>query len=416
MGLRIAFETLGEIVEHYESQGHSVRTVETTAAPAEAGGIRATLAVTVSLDSLLADDTRGGLSAEATLTDDGSIRLSVTPPSLSTPPSTPHAAVSVTDATVEADEDRALLRLSVSIEPTGPTASTTTTGIADTGSSDTDRSATESNASTTVSPSESEPRSASSESSASSSSTSTASSASSTSFEAIRDESVPAYEDVPYLQSLYEECENFREMSRLITMDVSSETVRRYMIEADIHQPASYDTTSTDTEAAASDGAADTDADAAPTERDGDGGTDAENDTDSQRADSDTPAVEPADSDVDTGLPGTERIGTDAASVTVSSTDAQATATERLEEASIATDGLGLPADLELEDVADAVVGAATIHEVQRQLGLERERTRDLLDELNLIDLVSRRLVDSDRTVSYDQVADRLRQRAPSGA
>jgi len=173
-------------------------------------------------------------------------------------------------------------------------------------------------------------------------------------------------------------------MSRRIAMDVSSETVRRYMIEADIHQPASYDTASTDAEAA-------------------DSAIDSEDDVDS------VAGTAGEDSSVDTE---DEMDSTDGGSVL----DADQPPAGRLDRASIATDGLGLPAEVRLEDIADAVVGAATVHEVQRQLGLERERTRDLLAELNLIDLVSRRLIDSDRTVSYEQVADRLSQCSPSSA
>lgn len=370
MGLRIAFETLGEVVEHYESHAHSVRTVETTAAPDD-DALRVTLAVAVSLDSLLADAPGAGVPTEATLTDDGDIRLSLSPPPLPTPPSTPAAAVSVTDVSVEEGDDRPLLSLSLSIEPTDIDTSTATADepTATTGALAT---ADESSGSDTVGTAD-----------ATEPSVDSGAESSPAPFEAIRDESVPAYDDVPYLRSLYEECANFGEMSRRIAMDVSSETVRRYMIEADIHQPASYDTASTDTEKA-----------------------DSPADTDAVESAADSDAVEsPADTE-------DEVDSTDGGSVLA----ADRPATERLDRTSIATDGLGLPADVRLEDIADAVVGAATVHEVQRQLGLERERTRDLLAELNLIDLVSRRLVDSDRTVSYEQVADRLSQCSPSGA
>jgi len=183
-------------------------------------------------------------------------------------------------------------------------------------------------------------------------------------------------------------------MSRRIAMDVSSETVRRYMIEADIHQPASYDTASPDAEEVES-----------PLDSDEvDPAADSEDDVDSVAG-----TEEEEDPTVDSE---NAMDSTDGGSVL----DADQPPAERLDRASIATDGLGLPADVRLQDIADAVVGAATVHEVQRQLGLERERTRDLLAELNLIDLVSRRLVDSDRTVSYEQVADRLSQCSPSSA
>jgi hypothetical protein len=55
--------------------------------------------------------------------------------------------------------------------------------------------------------------------------------------EAVRDESVPPFEDSGYLRCLYNSCETFAEMSEKIDMEVSSETVRRYMIDANIHSP-----------------------------------------------------------------------------------------------------------------------------------------------------------------------------------
>ncbi|MFD1600426.1 hypothetical protein [Halobellus rarus] len=58
-----------------------------------------------------------------------------------------------------------------------------------------------------------------------------------TNLEAARDESVPPFEDTEYLQCLYDSCETFAEMSEKINMAVSDETVRRYMIDADIHSP-----------------------------------------------------------------------------------------------------------------------------------------------------------------------------------
>jgi hypothetical protein len=65
---------------------------------------------------------------------------------------------------------------------------------------------------------------------------------------AVRDESIPAYEDTAYLEALYESCETFGEMSEHIEMDVVAETVRRYMVDAGIHTPDSYETTMSDNE------------------------------------------------------------------------------------------------------------------------------------------------------------------------
>lgn len=62
-------------------------------------------------------------------------------------------------------------------------------------------------------------------------------------FETHRDESVPAFDDVPYLEAIYEAYETFDEMRSVIELDVTTETVRRYMIDAGVHQPSSYQTT-----------------------------------------------------------------------------------------------------------------------------------------------------------------------------
>ncbi len=61
-------------------------------------------------------------------------------------------------------------------------------------------------------------------------------------FEAYRDDSVPPFDDIPYLQAIYDACETFDEMRELIDLEVTTETVRRYMIDAGVHQPNSYRT------------------------------------------------------------------------------------------------------------------------------------------------------------------------------
>ena len=56
--------------------------------------------------------------------------------------------------------------------------------------------------------------------------------------DAVRTHSLRPYDDIPYLQELYDRCDTFEEMSERIDMDVSGETVRRYMMQAGIHEPA----------------------------------------------------------------------------------------------------------------------------------------------------------------------------------
>jgi len=180
----------------------------------------------------------------------------------------------------------------------------------------------------------------------------------------VRDTDVPPFEDTPYLRELYETCETFTEMSRRIEMDVSGETVRRYMIEAGVHDPESYDART----------------DAGPTTANPEAGD----------------ATATGAGQVRQGPEGTDEGGPD----------------EQL-----VADGLGLPSDVELEELVDAVVDARCIYDVTRKLDLDQQRTRDLLAKLDLMDLVSHRLTKlPERDTSYEEVAARIRQYSPETA
>jgi len=58
-----------------------------------------------------------------------------------------------------------------------------------------------------------------------------------TSSEQARSNSVPAYKDTDALRNVYEQYDTFPEMTEALGVDVTSETVRRYMVEYDIHDP-----------------------------------------------------------------------------------------------------------------------------------------------------------------------------------
>lgn len=53
---------------------------------------------------------------------------------------------------------------------------------------------------------------------------------------------VPPFKDPDLLATVYESCNTFAEMAEKIDMDVTGETVRRYMIQHDIHEPTPYQT------------------------------------------------------------------------------------------------------------------------------------------------------------------------------
>jgi len=53
---------------------------------------------------------------------------------------------------------------------------------------------------------------------------------------------VPPFKDPDLLAEVYDSCETFAEMADVLEMDVTAETVRRYMIDYDIHEPNTYQT------------------------------------------------------------------------------------------------------------------------------------------------------------------------------
>ena len=168
------------------------------------------------------------------------------------------------------------------------------------------------------------------------------------------DRDVPPFEDRELLEEVYESCDTFAEMPEAIGMDVTAETVRRYMIDHGIHKPNSYNTTRT-----------------------GDRSDDDESESDGDRsADSD----EDRPTDVDD------------------------------EPLTVVADGIGLPEDVTIDAIIDTVSRSNTIYEVQRDIGVGRREALDMLRELNLLDLVVGRLAtEGDRRISREEVIDRLR-------
>jgi len=57
-----------------------------------------------------------------------------------------------------------------------------------------------------------------------------------------RDREVPPFKDPDLLATVYDSCDTFAEMAAELEMDVTAETVRRYMIDYDIHEPDTYRT------------------------------------------------------------------------------------------------------------------------------------------------------------------------------
>jgi hypothetical protein len=199
---------------------------------------------------------------------------------------------------------------------------------------------------------------------------------------------VPPFRDPELLEEVYASCETFAEMTDAIGMDVTAETVRRYMIDHGIHQPDSYDT---------ADGPGTTDVDDA----DADASTHG-TDTDASTHDTDTDAsTHGTDTDAsvhEESPPGGTRDGT------------QKTAANGDTEHVVLTDGIGLPDDVTVEMLIETVQRSNTVLEVKRDLGIERQEALNTLQRLDMVDLVIGRLdAETQRNVSRTDVIERLR-------
>ena len=166
--------------------------------------------------------------------------------------------------------------------------------------------------------------------------------------EAGRTREVPPFKDPELLQEVYDTHDTFAEMAEALEMDVTGETVRRYMIDFDIHQPNSYRSGTRSTSDEETD--------------DGDSSEGNEIETDSQQL------------------------------VAIS-------------------DGIGLPDGVSVEDVIETVNRSNTIYEVKKDLDLDRQEAHAMLKDLNLMDLVLGRLSDdSGREITREDVVQRLRE------
>jgi hypothetical protein len=194
-------------------------------------------------------------------------------------------------------------------------------------------------------------------------------------------DSVPAYKDPEALQAAYDACDTFPEMTEALDADVTSETVRRYMVEYDIHDPT--DTTPQAGGLSLSDVQADSDA-----------ATDKTPSTDS-----DTP-----DAQTDDDGHREEPDGLGSRSVA----DLFAEADSQDSDDNLVADGLGISQDLTVAELARTVTQATSLHEVTQRLDLSQTHARRLLSELDLLDLVTHRLAANQIRVSNDEIKRRI--------
>lgn len=295
MELQASLGVLSAAVDGCESHGLSVRTVDATTDDAASGRLRAAVTVAVELEDLAA----GGAAT------DGDLQVTLSGPGLLAPLTETPGVADLAVESVDVSAGTVVVSATVAVEPARDEQPVPDPNP-------------EPNAAARTAPETSDTTDA--------------------ALAAARDDSIPAFEDTAYLRRLYETHDTFAAMSEAFEMDVSAETLRRYTIQAGVHDPDSYGT------------------------NDGSDADDPDPDPEG--------ATRPADE--------------------------------------LLADGLGLPADLTVADVADAVVDARTPHEAARGLGLDHDRTRTLLRRLGLHEFVYGR-VEAGPQCSRDAVVSRLR-------
>ena len=194
-------------------------------------------------------------------------------------------------------------------------------------------------------------------------------------------DSVPAYKDPEALQAAYEACDTFPEMTEALDADVTSETVRRYMVEYDIHDPT--DTTPQAGELSLTDVQADSETD-----------TDASSPVES----------DPSEDGVGDNTQSEEADGLGARSVA----DLLAEADSQDTDDNLVADGIGISQDVTVADLAQAVTQSTSLDEVTQRLDLSQTHARRLLLELDLLDLITHRLAATQIRVSNAEIKRRI--------
>lgn len=217
----------------------------------------------------------------------------------------------------------------------------------------------------------------------------------------------PAYRDPGKLREAYENNDTFAAMTDALDVDVTSQTVRKYAIEHGIHEVSTRSDPDVGDEPVE-----DTDeADDPDTRHPGtdDGTTDDANVDDAEGPDRET--VTDGSGRGGTAGPVSPDGRGDEPAVDPGSTgsngpDVRARVDSVASE--VLPDGESLPGELDAAGFVDAVREAGTLYDLQRLLDLDRDRTRALLDRLDLLDLVHGRVSRIDEDPSPGKVRERI--------
>lgn len=280
----------------------------------------------------------------------------------------------------------------------------------------------------------------------------------------------PAYRDPERLAAVYDEDATFAEMTDELGVDVTPQTVRNYMIDHGIHEPDRWsdsDDRNADSRSEDSNTSGSSDCDdgtsvpeeVTPSSEDDSHSPDPEQMTTTQEAsddegqpidvntvggtddgdpEGDGSVSDDPDSTSDDASGGTagaagdpdtdDPEGSEDASPNSQEAerhhddptveeDRSAVTTADLDDEGVSIDALGpitVHDGVTADELVDAVVGARTVYEVSQRLGLDSDRTRQLLNEYDLIDLVTGRINRDDPPTETD-VINRLRTAIDGG-
>lgn len=206
---------------------------------------------------------------------------------------------------------------------------------------------------------------------------------------------VPAYKDPDALAAVYERYDTFPEMTAALDTDVTSETVRRYMVQHDIHDPHAGPVRANGLNRSSDKTRGQDDADA---EHANQRTTTAGDATVSTEPDQHSNGHGPTEASDDDSSPIGDRLVADIL------TDADGPEQDN----ALVADGLGIPSDITVAELAEVINDSNSIYAATERLGTSQSSTRRMLRELDLIQFVTHQLAADQIRVSHREVARRL--------
>lgn len=210
---------------------------------------------------------------------------------------------------------------------------------------------------------------------------------------------IAPYKDPDVLETVYEQHDSFPKMTEALGVDVTSETVRRYMVKYGIHDPEGSNDDATDRTGSENETAS---GDAATAE--GERAIGSSDDSNAAPSPVEESPATANGTDTESTADDSERSEFGERSV------AEILAETNLEEdESLIADGVGVPRSLTVADLTETLDRSRTVSEVKHALDLDHDQTRRVLNELGVISFVTGRLTDPRDDITLADVERSIR-------